>query len=92
MNPGNNYTVVTAGGTTAIAGTAIARVNLAGISVNKTLVGTIAIKAGTTTIGTLAIGSLAGNYWTTEDGIEIASLTIVSSSGSDDVTIFWNNL
>lgn len=90
--PGSNYTPLTAGATTVISGTAFKRVNLLGIFVNKTLVGTIAIKTGSTTIGTLAVGSLANTYWAVDGGTEIADLQLVSSSASDDVAVAWNNL
>lgn len=91
MNPGNNYTYISTNTTTVIGGSSLRRVNLTGIGINKTLAGTVTVKSGATTIGILAIGTLAGNYWLTDDGVEVADLQIVTSA-SDDVTVFWNNL
>lgn len=91
MNPGNNYTYINTATTTVIGGTAIRRVNLMAILVNKTLTGTVTVKAGATTIGVLAIGEKANAYWLTDNGVEIADLQIVTSA-ADDVTIAWNNL
>ena len=90
-NEKNNYTYISTATTTVVSGTVIKRVNLAGIFINKTLTGTVTVKAGATTIGIFAIGTVPNTYWYTKDGIEVADLQIVTSAG-DDVTIGWNNL
>jgi hypothetical protein len=95
----SNYTYISSGTTTVIgpiAGTTSLpttgrRIALVGIGINKTLTGTVTVKSGATTIGVLAIGTLAGIYWDTVFGIEIADLQIITSA-ADDVTVFWNNL
>lgn len=89
--PGSNYTAITTATTTVIGSATLRRVNLLGIFVNGTLAGTVTVKSGATTIGTLAIGTIAGAYWYTTNGVEVADLQIVTSAG-DNVTIAWNNL
>ena len=91
MNPGNNYTYLTPSATTVVGAASLRRVNLMGIMVNKTLVGTVTVKAGATTIGVLAIGERSGAYWITDNGIEVNDLQFILS-GADDVTVAWNNL
>ena len=93
MNPGNNYTYINSAATTVIGAPApgIRRVNVAGIFINKTTVGTVTIKTGATTIGVFAIGTVPNTYWFTDDGVEVADLQIVTS-GADDITVSWNNL
>ena len=93
MNPGNNYTYISTATTTVIGAPApgIRRVNLMGIFINKTTVGTVTIKSGATTVGVFAIGTTPNTYWLVDEGTEVADLQIVTS-GIDDVTISWNNL
>jgi hypothetical protein len=89
--PGNNYTYISTATTTVIGATSLRRINCMGIFVNKTLTGTVTVKTGATTIGILAIGTIAGTYWLTDEGVEIADMQITTSA-ADDVTIAWNNL
>lgn len=89
--PGSNYTYITTATTTSIFGTAIKRVNLLGISVNKATTGTISVQSGSTVIGVIAASSAAGMYFLSSFGVEVASLTIVNSA-TEDFTVFWNNL
>ncbi len=56
------------------------------ICINKTLVGTIVIKEGTTTVGTIAAGTLAGNYHQNTNGTRYTNLTITLST-TDDVSV-----
>ena len=87
----NNYTYISTIVTTVIAGTATKRVNLFGISINKTLTGTLTVKAGATTIGTFAIGTVVGMQWYTDTGVEVQDLQLVTTA-NDDITVFWKNL
>lgn len=91
MNPGNNFTYISTGTTTVVGGTAIRRVNVNGIFINKTTTGIVTIKSGATTIGVFAIGTPPNTYWITDNGVEVADLQVVTSA-ADDVTIAWNNL
>lgn len=91
MYPGNNYTYISTATTTVVGGTAIRRVNVMGIFINKTTTGTVTVKSGATTIGVFAIGTVPGSYWLTDNGVEVADLQIITSA-ADDVTIAWCNL
>ena len=92
MDSAQTYKYITTAATTTFAGNETKRTVLHGIQINKTLVGTVTVKAGTTTIGVLAIGTLAGTHWQSTNGVEIESLTIVNSSSSDDITVFYTNI
>jgi len=87
----NNYTYITTGTSTTINGTTVARVSLKGICINKTLTGTLTVKAGATTIGAFAIGTLPDTYWNIPFGTEIENL-VITTSAADDVTIFCSNI
>lgn len=91
MNSGNNYTYINTIATTVIGPTALRRVNIMGIFINKTLTGTFIVKAGATTMGSFAIGTTPNSYWITESGIEVADLQVITSA-ADDITLVWNNL
>ena len=86
-----NYQYISTATTTVIGAAAYRRISLLGIAINKTLVGTVTIKSGATTIGVLAIGTLAETYWNVYGGVEINDLQIVTSA-ADDVTVFFTNL
>lgn len=87
----NSYKYITATATTTFAGNETNRVVLGAINVNKTLVGTLTIQAGSTVIGVLAIGTPIGEYWYTTTGTEIEALTIVNSA-TEDVTVAYRNI
>lgn len=91
MDSGNTYTYITAATTTNLYGTEVRRVNIHGIQINKTLTGTLTIKAGTTTIGVIAAGTIAGSYWISTNGIEVESANIVNSN-TEDVTVIYTNI
>ncbi len=87
----NSYKYITDAATTTFAGTEMNRVVLGAININKTLIGTLTVKAGSTTIGIFAAGTLPGEYWYSATGTEIESLTIVTSS-AEDVTVLYRNI
>ena len=87
----NNYKNITTATTTTFAGTETNRVVLGAINVNKILTGTLQIKAGTVLIGTLAAATPIGEYWYSNTGTEIESLTIVNGS-TEDITVFYRNI
>lgn len=58
-----------------------------GISVNKTLTGTLTVNESGTAVGQFAIGTTPGTYHMTPNGTRYATLTLVLSAG-DDVTVF----
>ncbi len=87
----NTYKYITTAATTAFAGNEITKVVLGSININKTLVGTLTVNAGTTTIGVFAAGTLPGEYWYTKNGTLITSLTIVNSA-TEDVTVLYRNI
>lgn len=87
----NTYKNITTGATTTFAGNETNRVILAAININKILTGTLVIKSGATTIGTIAASAPIGEYWYSNTGTEIESLTIVNAS-TEDVTVFYRNI
>lgn len=60
---------------------------LYGISINKALTGTVAIKESGTAVGTIAASTAAGSFFIVPNGTRFAALTIVLSA-ADDVTAF----
>lgn len=92
MHSPANFTYIHAATTTNLYGTETKRSVMLGLSLNKTAVGTITLKSGSTTIGVIAIGELARMYWTVPGGFEVESLNIVTSSASDDMTVIWSNI
>jgi hypothetical protein len=60
---------------------------LYGISINKTLTGTLTVNESGTAIGAFAIGTLPGTHHKVANGARYTNLTLVLSAG-DDVTIF----
>jgi hypothetical protein len=90
----NTYKYITTAANYLLAGNETNRVIIECIQVNKTLVGTLTIKAGGasgTTIGVIAAGTLAGTYWQTNLGIEVENPCLTNSSSSDDITVFYRN-
>lgn len=87
----NNYKNITSATTTTFASNETNRVVLSSINVNKILTGTLVIKAGSTVIGTIAAAAPIGEYWYTNNGTEIESLTIVNAS-AEDVTVLYRNI
>lgn len=97
---GSQYTYITAAATTIIGPAASTfalpttgrRLNILGLGINKTLVGTMTVKSGATTIGSFAVGTAPNVFWwTAEGGIEVYDPQIVTTA-TEDITIFWNNL
>ena len=86
----NTYKYITAAATTTFAGNTT-RVVLSSINVNKILTGTVTIRQGSTTIGVLAAATPIGQYWYSNTGIEIESLSIVNGS-TEDITVAYRNL
>lgn len=86
----NTYKYITSAATTTFVGETT-RVILGSININKTLTGTLTVKAGTVTIGIFAIGTLPGCYWRADDGTEVESLTLVNSA-TDNITVFYRNI
>ncbi len=72
---------------TGTATTTIGSCLMYGISVNKTLTGTLTINESGTAVGQLAIGTPAGMYHIASHGVRYSVLTLVLSAG-DDVTAF----
>ena len=60
---------------------------LAGISINKATVGTVALKDGNTTIATIAATTPGGMYL--QGPIEFASLNVSLSTAAEDITIIY---
>jgi hypothetical protein len=60
---------------------------LMGVTVNKVLTGTVAIKEQGTAVGTIAASTAAGDYHNVPGGTRYGALTIVLSA-ADDVTAF----
>lgn len=58
-----------------------------GISVNKTLTGTLTVNESGTAVGQFAIGTTPNTYFNLPSGCRFANLTLVLSAG-DDVTVF----
>lgn len=90
MNSLNSPKYITAAATTTFAGETT-KVLLGSININKTLTGTLTIKAGSTTIGVIAAGTLPGCYWRADTGMLVLSLTIVNGS-TEDITVFYRNI
>jgi dolichol kinase len=86
----NTYKYITSPATTTFAGET-GRIVLGSININKTLVGTLTIQASGSTIGVFAVGTAVGEYWYTNTGTEIESLTIVNS-GIEDITVLYRNI
>lgn len=73
-----------------LAGTAtttLGSVLLFGISINKTLTGTLTVNESGTAVGQFAIGTTPGTYHLVHNGVRYANLTLVLSAG-DDCTAF----
>lgn len=90
MNNMNTYKYITGAATTTFAGETT-RTVVGAININKTTIGTVTIKAGTTTIGIFAAGTTPRQYWGTTNGTEVESLTIVNSA-AEDITVFYRNI
>lgn len=60
---------------------------LMAICVNKTLIGTMVIKDGATTVGSFAIGTVPNTYHVVPNGARYQNLQVVLSAG-DDVTAY----
>ena len=58
-----------------------------GISVNKTLTGTLTVYETTTAVAQFAIGTTPNTYHLAPNGVRYSSLVLVLSAG-DDVTLF----
>lgn len=86
----NTYKYITTAATTTFAGET-ARTILGAINVNQTLTGTLTVKSGNTTIGILAAGTPAGEYWYSNTGTEIESLSMVNSN-SENITVLYRNI
>lgn len=89
MNSVNTYKYITTAATTTFAGE-MKRVVLGSININKTLVGTLTILAGSTVIGVFAAGTATGRYWAS-GGTEIEDLQITNSS-TEDINVFYRNI
>lgn len=87
----NTYKRITDVDTYTFYGTEFARVVLASINVNKTMGGTLTIKAGTTTVGVLPAGTEKGQYWYTNHGTEFESLNMTNTA-VEDITVFYRNI
>ena len=72
---------------TGTATTTIGSCSCFGISVNKTLTGTLTVNESGTAVGSFAIGTAPNTYFDIANGIRFANLTLVLSAG-DDVTVF----
>lgn len=72
---------------TASATTTIGSVFLMGITIAKTLTGTITVKEGANTILVFAIGTVAGDYCNIPNGARFTNLSIVLSA-SDAAAAF----
>ncbi len=91
MDSGNTYVHITSPATTLLYGNEVRRVNIHGIQINKTLSGTLTIKAGSTTIGVIAANTIPGSYWISTNGIEVESANVVNSA-TEDVTVIYTNI
>ena len=87
----NNYKYITDVATYTFYGTETKRVILASININKTLGGTLTIKAGSTTVGVLPAGTEKGQYWYTNHGTEFESLNMTNVA-VEDITVFYRNI
>ena len=67
--------------------TTLGSVFLYGISINKTLTGTLTVNESGTAVASFAIGTLPGTYHIIPHGVRYTVLTIVLSAG-DDCTVF----
>jgi hypothetical protein len=72
---------------TGTATTTIGSCSCFGISVNKTLTGTLTVNESGTAVGQFAVGTIPGTYFAIPNGVRYAALTLVLSAG-DDVTVF----
>jgi hypothetical protein len=62
-----------------------------GISINKTLAGTLTVNENGTAVGQFAIATAPGDYHNVPGGVRYYKLTLVLSAG-DDVTVFTKGL
>lgn len=72
---------------TGTATTTLGSCRLMGISINKTLTGTLTVNESGTAVGQFAISTATGDYHNVPGGVRYANLTLVLSAG-DDVTVF----
>jgi hypothetical protein len=81
---GNEANVIklTASGTTTLNS-----VLMYGISINKTLAGTLTVNENGTAVAQFAIGTTPGQYHMVPNGVRYSKLTLVLS-GADDCTAF----
>lgn len=86
----NTYKYITGAATTTFAGE-LSKTLIGSININKTLTGTLTVKAGATTIAVFPIGTVPAQYWYSEAGTLIDTLSIVNSA-SEDVTVFYKNI
>ncbi len=91
MESGNTYKYITTASTYNLFGTEVKKVVVHGIEINKTLSGTLTIRAGATVIGIFAAGTLPGSYWISTNGIQVESANIVNSA-TEDVTVIYTNI
>jgi hypothetical protein len=82
MGNESNVIKLTASGTTTLGS-----VLLFGVSVNKTLTGTLTVNENGTAVGQFAIGTTPGTYHHIPNGVRYTALTLVLSAG-DDCTAF----
>ena len=90
MNNQNTYKYITSANTYTLAGET-KRIALGAVNINKTLNGTLTLKAGSTTIGVFAAGTLPGEYLYSSNGTEIEDLKFVNTS-TEDVLVFYRNI
>lgn len=86
----NTYKYITGAATTTFAGE-LSKTCLGSININKALTGTLTVKAGATTIAVFPIATPSGQYWYSEAGTLIDTLSMVNSA-SEDITVFYKNI
>lgn len=84
MGNTSNVVKLTGSGTTTLNS-----VLLYGISINKTLAGTLTVNENGTAVAQFAIGTTPGTYHQIVNGVRYSKLTLVLSAG-DDCTAFSN--
>lgn len=82
MGNDSNPKKLTASGTTTV-GSCL----MYGVSINKTLTGTLTVNESGSAIAQFAIGTTPGTYMLVPEGCRYANLTVVLSA-ADDATIF----